>query len=109
MKLNPKRKHKKKIIKSKNNNCIKTLNKNPLPIGNLIEIQAEKYKKSREMNNKSSKKCRDNKIKIVQEYKRELIEQEGKNKELKLVTAHIKSEIEKYKMKLSKLNINYNQ
>ena len=43
--IKPKKKTQKKIIKSKNNNCIKTLNKNPLPIGNLIEIHAENIKK----------------------------------------------------------------
>ena len=43
--IKPKKKTQKKIIKGKNNNCIKTLNKNPLPIGNLIEIHAENIKK----------------------------------------------------------------
>ena len=61
---------------------------------NSIEIQAQKYKRMREINNKSSKKCLENKRNKNRELAREENDLVKKNIELKEREAFLKSEIE---------------
>ena len=61
---------------------------------NLIEIHAQKYQRMREINNKSSKQCLENKRNKNRELAREENELLKKNIELRAKEAFIKSEIE---------------
>ena len=61
---------------------------------NSIKIHAQKYKRMREINNKSSKQCLENKRNKNRELAREENELLKKNIELRAKEAFIKSEIE---------------